>query len=112
VGLFLPYTIEFAAKEEPERFAELASFIGCSNEKGEKAAQALAKYIRDLCQNVGNPIKVAEIGIERKAYEAQLEKMVDDAFNDTQIITAVRSPSYEELRQLFLNAYDGQPIDF
>jgi alcohol dehydrogenase class IV len=112
VTLFLPYTIEFAAKEEPERFAELASFIGCSNEEGEKAAQGLAKYIRDLCQKVGNPTKIADTGIERKAYEAQLEKMVDDAFNDTQIITAVRTPSFEELQQLFLYAYDGQSVDF
>jgi hypothetical protein len=52
------------------------------------------------------------MGIERKAYEAQLEKMVDDAFNDTQIITAVRAPSYEELSKLFLYAYDGRSVDF
>ena len=112
VALFLPYTIEFAAGEEPERFAELADFIGCSNEGGEKAARSLATHIRGLCQKVGNPTSIAEAGIEREAYEAQLDKLVDDAFNDTQIITAVRTPSYEELRQLFLYAYDGRPIDF
>ena len=112
VALFLPYTIEFGAGEESERFAEMAAFIGCSNEGGKKAAQALAGFIRDLCQKVGNPTKVAEAGIEREAYEAQVDKMVDDAFNDTQIITAVRSPSYEQLRQLFLYAYDGRSVDF
>ena len=112
VALFLPYTIEFAAGEEPERFAELADFIGCSNEGGEKAARSLATHIRALCQKVGNPTSIAEAGIESEAYEAQLDKLVDDAFNDTQIITAVRTPSYEELRQLFLYAYDGRPIDF
>ena len=112
VALFLPYTIEFGAREEPERFAELAAFIGCSNEGGQKAAQALAGFIRDLCQKVGNPTKVAEAGIEREAYEAQVDKMVDDAFNDTQIVTAARTPSYEELHQLFLSAYDGRPVDF
>jgi len=112
VALFLPYTIEFAASEEPARFAELAAFIGCSNEGGEKAARSLAAHIRDLCHQVGNPNSVAELGIERQAYEAQLDKLVDDAFNDTQIITAVRTPSYEELRQLFLYAYDGRPVDF
>ena len=112
VALFLPYTIEFIAREEPERFAELAAFTRCSSEGGEKAAQALAGCIRDLCQKVGNPTKVAEAGIEREAYEAQVDKMVDDAFNDTQIVTAARTPSYEELHQLFLSAYDGRPVDF
>jgi alcohol dehydrogenase class IV len=112
VIIFLPYTIEFAARETPERFAELAAFLGCSKEGGEKAARALAGRIRDLCRQVGNPIKVAETGIERQAYEARLDKLVDDAFNDTQIITAARSPSYEELRRLFLYAYDGRSVDF
>jgi alcohol dehydrogenase class IV len=112
VSIFLPYTIEFAAGEAPQRFAEMAAFIGCSNEEGEKAARSLATHIRELCQKVGNPTSVAEADIERKAYEAQVDKMVDDAFNDTQIITAVRTPSYEELRQLFLYAYDGRSVDF
>ncbi|GAG87760.1 unnamed protein product [marine sediment metagenome] len=94
VTIFLPYTIEFAAHEAPERFAELAALLGCSNEGGEKAARALAGRIRDLCRQVGNPLSIAETGIEREAYEAELDKMIDDAFNDTQMVTTARSPSY------------------
>jgi len=118
VGLCLPYTIEFAAREAPGRFAELASLVGCSSPSvgggrgGEQAARALAGRIRDLCREVGNPTGVAEAGIERAAYEAQLDKLVDDAFNDTQMITSARAPSYDELRQLFLYAYEGWAVDF
>jgi alcohol dehydrogenase class IV len=112
VAIFLPYTIEFAAGEAPDRFAELAALLGCSQAEGEEAARVLAGCIRDLCREVGNPTSGAETGVEREAYEAQLDKLVDDAFNDTQIITAVRTPSYDELRQLFLYAYEGRPVDF
>ncbi|OGO01749.1 MAG: alcohol dehydrogenase [Chloroflexi bacterium RBG_13_52_14] len=112
VALFLPYTIEFFAPQAPERFAELAAFMGFPNTGDEKAARALAYQIRDLCRKVGNPISVAEAGIERKAYENQLDKLVDDALNDTQMVTALRTPSFEETRQLFLYAYEGRPIDF
>ena len=121
VAISLPYTIEFAAREAPDRFAELAGLLGCSpspsppiggERGGVEAARALAARIRDLCREVGNPISVAETGLEREPYEAQLEKMVDDAFNDTQIITAARAPSYDELRQLFLYAYEGREVDF
>ena len=42
----------------------------------------------------------------------QLDKLVDDAFNDTQMITAARAPSYDELRQLFLYSYEGKAVDF
>jgi alcohol dehydrogenase class IV len=112
VSIFLPYTIEFAAREAPERFAELAALLGFTQAGGEEAARALAMCIRDLCHQIGNPTSVAEAGIERAAYEAQLDKLVDDAFNDTQMVTTVRSPSYDELRQLFIYAYEGRPVDF
>ena len=41
-----------------------------------------------------------------------LDKLVDDALNDTQMLTACRSPSYDELRRLFTYVYDGQQVDF
>ncbi len=112
VSIYLPYTIEFAAREAPERYAELSLLLGCSSEEGEKGARALAAAIRDLCRRIGNPASVVEAGVEKAAYEAQLDKLVEDAFNDTQIITTPRPPSYEELRQLFQYAYEGRPVDF
>jgi len=112
VGIFLPYTIEFAAREAPERFAQMAVFTACSDKGGKPAARKLADAIRDLYHKLGSPGSVAETGIKRDAYEGQLDKMVDDAFNDTQIVPAVRTPSYDELRQLFLYAYDGRVVDF
>jgi alcohol dehydrogenase class IV len=52
------------------------------------------------------------MGIMRQAYEARLEKLVDDAFNDTQVVAAARMPSFEEMERLFVCAYDGDPADF
>ena len=110
VSIFLPYTIDFAAREAPARFAELAALLGLTQGEGESAARALAEQIRDLIREIGNPTSVAEAGVELAAYEAQVEKMVDDAFNDTQMITAARSPSYDELHELFLCAYEGRRV--
>ena len=112
VSIFLPYTIEFAAGQAPERFARLAVLLGFSQVADAGAARVLAGRIRDLCREIGNPITVAEAGVERPAFETQLEKLIDDASNDTQIVAAARDPSYDELRQLFNYAYDGRPVDF
>jgi alcohol dehydrogenase class IV len=112
VALFLPYTIEFFSSQAPERFAELAAFAGFPNDGGEQAAREFAQHIRGLCRQIGNPTTVSEAGIGRKDYEAQLDKLVDDALNDTQMITALRAPSFEETRKLFVYAYEGKTIDF
>lgn len=112
VGLCLPYSLEYAAPDAPQRGAELARRLGFAQEGGEAGARELAARVRDLIQEIGNPVSVAELGIERAAYTALLENLVDDTFSDTQVVTAPRSPSYDDLRELFLHAYTGEPVEF
>ena len=112
VALFLPYAIEFAAMTTPERYAELATSLGFSNGTAAKAAFSMAQQVRTLGQKIGNPTSVSETGVRRQDYEIQIDKLMDDAFNDTQMVTAPRAPTYEELRRIYLYAYDGRSIDF
>jgi len=112
VGLALPYTIEFASAVDPSRFARLVAVIGCSQEQGEKAGRELADSIRRLCRQIGEPTSFREAGIQHSLFEENLDKLVEDAFCDTQILTAVRMPDFDELRRLFIYAYEGRPVDF
>ena len=111
VGLVLPYTIEFAARSFPQRIGEFARALGIQSSE-DKAGEALAKHIRAMSREIGFPQSISEIGIPEDDFKSQLEKLVDDAFNDTQMITAPRSPSFEELEQLYNYAFQGQPVDF
>jgi len=72
----------------------------------------LARRVRALCRVIGSPTRIGELGIARQAFEERIEKLVDDAFNDTQIVTACRSPSYDEMGQIWRYAFDGRAIDF
>lgn len=112
VGLCLPYTIEFTARgEDSARIMELSRLLGIkAGDAGPDSG--LAAALRDLSRKIENPLSLAELGIKEDSFQAQLEKLVDDAFNDTQIITAPRAPSYDELEKLFLSAFHGQPVDY
>jgi alcohol dehydrogenase class IV len=112
VALCLPYTLEYAARQAPDRLSDLAAWVGCADEDPERAALTLADRIRGLAEQVGNPTCIAQLDVARERFEASLEKLVDDAFNDTQMLTACRSPSYDEMRRLFTYAYDGRQVDF
>ncbi len=111
VGICLPYTIEFAAREAPQRFAELSALLGQPGE-GEAGARLLSGRVRELCNLVGVPTSLAEAGVGREAFDEHLDKLVEDAFNDTQMLTAVRCPTYDELGKIFSYAYEGKPVDF
>lgn len=112
VGLCLPYTIEFAAAEVPQRFAELAAILGISQQNGEIAARQLATRLRELSRQIEAPTNMMEANIERTGFETTLDVLVENAMDDTQMLTAPRPPTYEQLRRLFLNIYDGNPVDF
>ncbi len=112
VGIFLPYTIEFAVRQSPIRFNELADRLGLEAGSGEAGCRRLADRVRELARQVGSPTNVAEAGIDPEACEHRLEQLVDVAFNDTQIVTAPRSPTYDELAQLFRCAFEGRDVDF
>jgi len=112
VGLCLPYTIEFAFKGDgKDQIATLAQTLGIQAPEKE-IGKKFASMLRDLSIEIQNPLSLTELGIEKKDFEDQLDKLVDDSFNDTQIITAPRCPSFEELEKIFQYVYQGQPIDF
>ena len=112
VSLCLPYTIEFMARQAPERAAQLATRTGISAAGGEQAARTLAQAVRHLTTRVGNPLSLADSGVLRSVFESSLEKLVADAENDTQMITSSRSPSSQELRKLFESIYEGTSVGF
>lgn len=112
VGLCLPYTLEFIGREAPERLGRLARAVGLASNDGPAAARMLPEAVRNLANQIGSPAFLQQAGVEREAFEKGLKRIVAIAENDTQIITAGRSPSTGELELLFEHVYDGRVVDF
>lgn len=115
VGLFLPYTIQFNSRCEQgqPRYRDLAAFLGLPAATPQQGTASLVQAIRRLATMVGQPLSIQQAAeISPADLENNLDKLVENAESDTQIITAVRSPSSGDIRQLFRYAYQGQDIDW
>ena len=112
VGLFLPYTIEFSVKGGGTRYADIARFLGLPAENEEEGAASLVSAIRGLLKRLGQPTTIKELGISQEEFEAQLEKLIENAENDPTTPTSPRIPDAEEFEKLFRYAYEGKAIDF
>ncbi|MBM3142156.1 MAG: iron-containing alcohol dehydrogenase [Chloroflexi bacterium] len=112
VGLFLPYTIEFIGDAREELWAEIAYSIKLEVPKGKKAAPILAQAIRELARSVKEPLSIKETGIPSDSFNNCIEKLVDNAMMDFQLVTTARPPNSEETEKFFRYAYDGKSIDF
>jgi len=112
VGLFLPYTIEFAVRGGGTRYADLARFIGLPASTEEEGAASLAEAVRDLARRIDQPLSLRELDIAPAEFEAQLDKLVENAEADAQTVTSPRIPSSEEFERLFRYAFEGKGVDF
>jgi len=112
VGLFLPYTIEYAARESPGRYSEISRYLGFPVESESAGADGLVDVVLDLLRRVGQPVSLNEVGIERGAISERLEKLVENAGNEATTVVHPRIASMGELERLFLYAWEGRRVDF
>jgi alcohol dehydrogenase class IV len=115
VGLFLPYTIQFNQRSDSDqlRYHDVAAFLGLPAATPQQGAESLVQAIRRLAGSIGQPLSIRQaIEISPAEMENSLDKLIENAESDTQIITAVRSPSRDDVHKLFLYAYQGKDIDW
>lgn len=113
VGLFLPVVLEFYASvnrppETQTRFVDLAKFLGLRHDDEHIAGHALAHRVRELAKQIDQPLTIADAGVAFSDFEAKLDALIDNAMNDTVIFCSPRQPSSDELRQLFVCAFEGR----
>jgi alcohol dehydrogenase class IV len=113
VGMALPYTIEFTARGCPSgRYAEIARFLDLPAGDEAQGAASLCRAIRELAHRIDQPTTFPEAGISQETFEAVLPKLVDNAVNDSAMLTGRRFPEDKEVEQVFRYMYAGQSIDF
>lgn len=112
VGLFLPYTIEYAARENPTRYAQIARYLGLPARTELEGAKNLVHAIRGLLERLRQPASLKELGIERQAFHERMNKLIENAENEATTVVHPRIPTADELESLFTYAYEGRAIDF
>ena len=112
VGLCLPATLEFIGRDASDRLGRLSRLTGLTTHEGAAGARVFPDAVRHLIHEIGNPLALKDCGVSQDAFESTVEQMMALAENDTQIITAARSASSEELRQLFECVFAGRSVDF
>lgn len=112
VGLFLPYTIEYAARENPRRYGELARYLGLPAASEAQGAASLVATLRALLERLQQPVELSHTGIERDELLRRMDKLVDNAANEATTVVHPRIAGGDDLERLFLYAYEGREVDF
>lgn len=91
-----------------ERYARFASYCGFEGNTPEDKVEALIEGIEKLKAEVNIPKSIREAGVEASEFYARLDDLAELAFDDQCTGTNPRYPSIEEIKELYIRAYEGK----
>ncbi len=93
------------------RYAEVADYLGVKGDSDVEKLEGLIAMINDLKHKVGIKDTIAEYDIDEATFLAQLDEMVEQAFDDQCTGANPRYPLMSEIKQMYLNAYYGKHFE-
>jgi alcohol dehydrogenase class IV len=108
-AVLLPYTLQFSASQSRAGCAKIARHLGLPGESEEALAAALLRSLAQLEKDIGIPRSFRELGIEASQFEEKIELVREYVLKAGPTVFSPRVPSPEELRELYRQAFRGQP---
>ncbi|WP_058305837.1 bifunctional acetaldehyde-CoA/alcohol dehydrogenase [Gracilibacillus massiliensis] len=91
-----------------QRYAEIAKVLGLPARTTEEGVDSLVKAVYDLAKQLNIPMSIKENGIVKEDFIKQVDRLADKAFEDQCTTANPKLPLVKELKEIYLNAYNGK----
>ena len=89
------------------RYARIADYLGLGGNSEAEKVELLIKAIDELKAAVDMPLTIKDAGVSEENFYKNLEDMVDQAFDDQCTGANPRYPLMSEIKQMYVNAFEG-----
>ena len=113
-GILLTYVMNFnagcSASLTPvaERYAYIARVLNLDKSGTRQGALSLIRAVHTLCNKVGIPASIKAAGIDREEFMGMVDDMAEAALNDATITTNPRECTKEDIKNIYISAYNGR----
>lgn len=90
------------------RYAQVADYLGLGGKTEDEKVNNLIKAIDELKAKLNIPTSIAEAGVKREVFFATLDKLSEEAFDDQCTGANPRYPLISEIKQMYINVYEGK----
>ena len=111
-AIFLPYVIDFNKKACGDRYAEIARSLKLSGSTQDELIDSLTNMIINLNKVMNIPCSLAEYGVTKEEFEANVDFISENAVNDACTGSNPRSVSVEEMKKIFTCTFTGEKVNF
>jgi acetaldehyde dehydrogenase / alcohol dehydrogenase len=91
-----------------ERYARIADYLGLGGKTLDDKVELLIEAINTLKGKLDIPANIRDAGVPENAFYATLDQLAENAFDDQCTGANPRYPLISELKQLYINAYEGK----
>ncbi|MCE5347628.1 MAG: bifunctional acetaldehyde-CoA/alcohol dehydrogenase [Bacteroidales bacterium] len=99
---------QYRYPEAVQRYARMADYLGFKGNTEEEKVEELIKGIDRLKTAVGIPANIKLAGVNEKDFYAKLDNLSELAFDDQCTAANPRYPSIEEIKGLYIKAFEGK----
>jgi len=90
-----------------EKYAEIAGSLNLPSATVEEGVNSLVRAVRELISELDIPLSLREMGIPRDKFLQVVDDLAERAFEDQSTTANPRMPLVPELKEIYLQAYEG-----
>ena len=111
-AMYLPYVIQFNAKDTASRYADIARFIGLDGKDDLDLTNKLIEKINEYNKLFGIPKSMKEWGVPEEEFKAKAADIAKEAVGDACTGSNPRGITADQMEQLLNKIYYGEDVDF
>ncbi|MBW2178993.1 MAG: iron-containing alcohol dehydrogenase [Deltaproteobacteria bacterium] len=111
VGIFIPYVFQFY-KEVSDSYLEICHALKIDGKTDKERFNKLIKKVKELFKTLDVPFNLKDLGIEKKAFENNMEKLILYSIEDIDTFFTPRPITKDQCEKILRYAYEGKDIDF
>ena len=111
-AIFLPYVIDFNKKTCGNRYAEIARCLKLAGNSQDELIDSLTNMIKDLNKVMSIPCSLAEYGITKEDFEANIDFMAENAIKDACTGSNPRLIDVIQMKKIFNCTFTGEKVNF
>ncbi len=94
------------------KYGQISDELGLGGKTDDEKVDLYLKAVEQLMKDVDLPMSIKEFGISKKAFDAKLDELVELAFDDQCTGANPAYPLMEDIKQIYIDAYDGVVRDY
>lgn len=111
VGFFIPYTLQFCQPVTDKNML-ICKALNILAQDAEDGLKKLVSQVRSFLSSLNIPLNLKDLGISRRDLEAQMERLVQYAYQDVDCYLSPRPITASQCGRIFQYAFAGRDIDF